>query len=272
MHVWIIVAVVVILGLIIFLGWPHKIDATRKKIYSSLIHHKVRICVISDLHANTFGENNERMSRIVNKHRPDLIVYPGDLFTPGANNQNGIVLMHALQQYPQVYITGNHDERLNEEELQNLFIQMRKLGVHILQDNSEIIHINGQALEVIGLTDGGKENDKTFEEVDSLCVSPEYRILLSHRPHYIDFYEQLPVNLIISGHAHGGQWVIPFTHQGIFAPQQGLFPKYTHGIKNLDGRLLYISRGLATGNKFFVRLFNNPEIGFIDLLPMRKKG
>ena len=113
--------------------------------------------------------------------------------------------------------------------------------------------------------------DKTVEEVDSLCMTSYYRILLSHRPHHVAFYEQLPVNLIISGHAHGGQWAIPFLRQGLYAPQQGLFPRYTHGIKNLDGRLLYISRGFATGNKFFVRLYNNPELGFIDLLPINEK-
>ena len=236
------VVMILLLALILFLGWPHKIDATRKKIYSPLISKRVRICVISDLHSQSFGKDNESM----------------------------LALMHALRQYPRVYISGNHDQVL-KEKLQEYVIAMRSDGVQVLLDDSEVMNINGQLLEIIGLTDGGPKMDKTVEEVDSLCMTAYYRILLSHRPHHITFYEQLPVNLIISGHAHGGQWAIPFIRQGLYAPQQGLFPRYTHGIKNLDGRLLYISRGFATGNKFFVRLYNNPELGFIDLLPINEK-
>ena len=83
MHTILLVSIVTILllALIIFLGWPHKIDATRKKIYSPLISRRVRICVISDLHSQSFGKDNERIIRMVNKHKPDLIVFPGDIFT-----------------------------------------------------------------------------------------------------------------------------------------------------------------------------------------------
>lgn len=272
MHTMILVSIVMILllALIVFLGWPHKIDATRKKIYSPLISRRVRICVISDLHSQSFGKDNERIIRMVNKHKPDLIVFPGDIFTPKGDNESMLALMHALREYPRVYISGNHDAML-KEELHDYVIAMRSDGVQVLLDDSEVMNINGQLLEIIGLTDGGPKMNKTVEEVDSLCMTSYYRILLSHRPHHITFYEQLPVNLIISGHAHGGQWAIPFIRQGLYAPQQGLFPRYTHGIKNLEGRLLYISRGFATGNKFFVRLYNNPELGFIDLLPINEK-
>ena len=84
MHTILLVSIVTILllALIIFLGWPHKIDATRKKIYSPLISRRVRICVISDLHSQSFGKDNERIIRKVNKHKPDLILFPGDIFTP----------------------------------------------------------------------------------------------------------------------------------------------------------------------------------------------
>ena len=257
MHTILLVSIVTILllALIIFLGWPHKIDATRKKIYSPLISRRVRICVISDLHSQSFGKDNERIIRMVNKHKPDLIVFPGDIFTPKGDNESMLALMHALREYPRVYISGNHDAML-KEELHDYVIAMRSDGVQVLLDDSEVMNINGQLLEIIGLTDGGPKMNKTVEEVDSLCMTSYYRILLSHRPHHIAFYEQLPVNLI---------------RQGLYAPQQGLFPRYTHGIKNLEGRLLYISRGFATGNKFFVRLYNNPELGFIDLLPINEK-
>ena len=175
------VVAVLLVALIIFLGWPHKIDATRKKIYTPLISKRVRICVISDLHSQSFGKDNERIIRMVNKHKPDLIVFPGDIFTPRGDNESMLALMHALHAYPRVYICGNHDEML-KEKLHDYVIAMRSDGVQVLLDDSEVMNINGQLLEVIGLTDGGPKMDKTVEEVDSLCMTSYYRILLSHRP------------------------------------------------------------------------------------------
>ena len=188
MHTMILVSIVMILllALIVFLGWPHKIDATRKKIYSPLISKRVRICVISDLHSQSFGTDNERIIRMVNKHKPDLIVFPGDIFTPRGDNESMLALMHALREYPRVYISGNHDAML-KEELHDYVIAMRSDGVQILLDDSEVMNINGQLLEIIGLTDGGPKMNKTVEEVDSLCMTSYYRILLSHRPHFIYF-------------------------------------------------------------------------------------
>ena len=135
------VAMILLLALIMFLGWPHKIDATRKKIYSPLISKRVRICVISDLHSQSFGKDNERIIRMVNKHKPDLIVFPGDIFTPRGDNESMLALMHALRQYPRVYISGNHDQVL-KEKLQEYVIAMRSDGVQVLLDDSEVISMD----------------------------------------------------------------------------------------------------------------------------------
>ena len=137
MQTIIVVSVVAVLlvALIIFLGWPHKIDATRKKIYSPLISKRVRICVISDLHSQSFGKDNVRIIRMVNKHKPDLIVFPGDIFTPRGDNESMLALMHALNAYPRVYISGNHDEML-KEKLNDYVIAMRSDGVQVLLDDS----------------------------------------------------------------------------------------------------------------------------------------
>ncbi len=71
--------------------------------------------------------------------------------------------------------------------------------------------------------------------------------------------------MIISGHAHGGQARIPFTHQGLYAPQQGLLPKYTEGIHDMRYAKFAISRGFASGKPFLPRFYNNPEMMIVEI-------
>ena len=93
-----------------------------------------------------------------------------------------------------------------------------------------------------------------------------YRILLSHRHHFESFYRDVDCDLVISGHAHGGQWRIPFLHRGLYAPQSGLFPHHTEGMFKNGDHLMMVSRGLNRSAHGIMRLYNNPELVFIDLL------
>jgi predicted MPP superfamily phosphohydrolase len=85
------------------------------------------------------------------------------------------------------------------------------------------------------------------------------RILLAHEPQYLPDYAAAGVDLVFTGHAHGGQWRIPFTHQGLYAPDQGLLPDMTEGVFTEGGTSMVVSRGL--GNSAFpLRAFNRPEL------------
>ena len=99
------------------------------------------------------------------------------------------------------------------------------------------------------------------EEVAGL---PGYRILLAHRPDAIDEYRQMDFDLILSGHAHGGQWRIPGWINGVYAPGQGLFPRYAGGLYLLDDLAFIVSRGLSN-NTWVPRIFNPPELVVIEL-------
>lgn len=89
-------------------------------------------------------------------------------------------------------------------------------------------------------------------------------MLIAHKPEYLEDYQNIGFDLGFAGHAHGGQIRIPFINQGIIAPGQGLFPKYTEGINTIDGFSLIISRGLGNSG-FPLRLFNRPEVIVVTL-------
>jgi predicted MPP superfamily phosphohydrolase len=91
-----------------------------------------------------------------------------------------------------------------------------------------------------------------------------YTVLLSHRPELFDCYVAKGADLVFSGHAHGGQFRLPFLG-GVFAPDQGLFPTYDAGLYQQKGTSMIVSRGL--GNSLFpFRVNNRPEIVVVTLL------
>ena len=93
-------------------------------------------------------------------------------------------------------------------------------------------------------------------------------VLLSHRPEEFELYKNLGFDSAFSGHAHGGQWRLPPFINGVYAPNQGIFPRHAGGIYRYDGFCHIVSRGLS--KKRMVRIFNRPEICFVDFLPPQK--
>ena len=256
---------VLVAGGLVLAGLPYqKIDTAYHVIRSPKIRHTVRICVLSDLHCRRFGEKQSRITEKVKKIQPDLIIVPGDLFDVDRDYEISFELIDALKEYPLFFTSGNHDMYL-VNDIDHLRNRLKEKGVHVLEDQDECFTAHHQEIELFGMTDHGRKPIIQASDLRFMYHTDDFRILISHRPDYIDFYRNAPCDLIICGHAHGGQWRIPFTHQGIYAPQMGLFPKYTEGMHDLNGRKLFISRGLASGDPHIPRLYNNPEIGVIDL-------
>ncbi|MBR4162234.1 MAG: metallophosphoesterase [Solobacterium sp.] len=247
-------------AILILFAVPWRINIVHHTLKSRKIHRDLNICVLADLHCRRFGKKQSRITRIVEQIHPDCIVIPGDLFDYERDYEICFELIEQLKKYPVFYVWGNH-ERFIEKDMPVLIKRLKDAGVHVLENQSEVL----LDIEWIGLMDLGRKPEMKKEQFDSIAETDKYRIVLSHRPHYIDFYNQIPCDLILSGHAHGGQWCIPFTKIGLYAPQQGIFPKYTHGVYTLKGKKMFVSRGLASGTPKIPRLFNNPEIGWITI-------
>lgn len=250
---------------LVLAGLPYgKIDTSCYEIRSGKIHHEIKICVLADLHCRRFGEHQSRIVDCINKEHPDLIIIAGDLFDYERDYEISFELIDALKEYPVYFTSGNHDVYL-KDDIEDLRRRLREKDVHVLEDQDETIRIHDEYIEIYGMSDHGRKPVIQASDLRYMYHTDDFRILISHRPNYLEFYRQAPVDLIVSGHAHGGQWRIPFTHQGIFAPQLGIFPKYTEGMHEIGGHWFLITRGLASGKPWLPRLYNNPEICFVTL-------
>ena len=258
--------VILILLVLLLAGLPWKIDRRRDVIESEYIHKPVKICVLSDLHCRPFGENQSRIAKIIDEENPDFIVIPGDLFDTGRNYEVSFDLLRILQGRTVYFTSGNHDNYL--PEMESFRERMREMGVHVLENAGERFN---EDIVIAGLSDSGRTPVLYAEDINEFVPYGCYRILISHRPNHIELYRKVDYPLIICGHVHGGQWRIPLINKGLIGPQQGFFPKYADGIHNLNGHLMYISRGLASADDRIPRLYNNPEVGFITLKPKGEK-
>ncbi|HBM75612.1 MAG TPA: phosphoesterase [Clostridiaceae bacterium] len=247
-----------------------QINISSKKIPSSF--DGFTIVHISDLHNAEFGNNQSRLLNAVKNASPDLIAITGDLIDSRRTDVAKVMefISGAVKIAPIYYVTGNHESRTSEYA--KLKEQMTKAGVVILNDEGTKIKRGKASIHLLGLNDPDfTETDDAYESAaminaklkDMLSVSNEYTILLSHRPELFDVYAANNIDLVLSGHAHGGQFRLPFIG-GLVAPNQGLFPKYSEGVYEKNQTKMIVSRGL--GNSIIpVRINNRPELVVITL-------
>lgn len=218
---------------------------------------KLKIVHLSDLHGKRFGRKNIKLIKKVADEKPDFIAFTGDiihLYTP-KNIAVAAETVSALKEIaPVLFVAGNHEMR--NKGYRNLRKILIEAGATVLDDRS--IEVCG--ITVAGLNGASLRNDK----IEKITPEISPKILLAHEPQFFEKYINAGYDLVLCGHAHGGQWRIPFTGIGLFAPGQGKFPKYTSGVHEKGNRAMVISRGLGN-SEFPLRLFNRPEIIVIDI-------
>ena len=176
----------------------------------------------------------------------------------------------AMQIAPCYYVTGNHEARVSEYD--ELKAGLEACGVIVLENEREQIEMSGEFITILGVDDPSFNTDYLFGDSASVVsstlaeISTEddvFTVLLSHRPELFDTYVACGMDLTLSGHAHGGQFRLPFVG-GLVAPNQGFFPKYDSGIYTENGTNMIVSRGI--GNSLLPFRFNNrPEVILIEL-------
>lgn len=256
--------IVLLLGLFCYVQ-NNALVTTKLEIESSNIpkaFNGYRIVQLSDLHGKSFGPNQDRLIQRVKKSEPDLIVFTGDLvdakrYDPGP----GLTLLKKLSTLAPVYIiSGNHEwwsgrwEELREE--------VGETGAFLLEDDAVTITENGEEIGLLGVDDpAGGDVPAVLQSVEK---KKGFNILLSHRPELFSDYAASGMDLVLSGHAHGGQVRLPFIG-GLVAPDQGMFPEYTEGLYKDGDTNMVVNRGL--GNSIIpLRIFNRPEVVEITLL------
>lgn len=233
-----------------------------------------RIAHISDLHNAQFGKDNKKLLDMIEKAEPHIIAITGDVVDCRRTDTEVALAFaeKAMEIAPCYYVAGNHEARV-PADFQNLLAGFEELGVTVLRNDSTEIIINEDSIHLLGVDDpdfismGYSYIQQTVMDTTLQELTPEesdtFTLLLSHRPELFDVYKENNIDLVLSGHAHGGQFRLPFIG-GLYAPHQGLFPQYDSGLYTEEGTNLIVSRGI--GNSLFpMRLFNPPEVILVEL-------
>lgn len=253
-----IIVAIIIIGILCYFANNYLV-VTEYTIDKGLKNRSLNIVQLSDLHNKEFGENNSKLISKVKKLNPDVIFLTGDVVD--ANRTNIKVAIKTAKQLvkiaPVYYVSGNHELSLEYEERADLEMRLEDAGVIVMYD--EVADFNDD-FQIIGLDDGSIDtNSDVLKKLAAKCDSSKTTILLAHEPQVFDWYVESGVDIVLCGHAHGGQVRIPFVNIGLVAPNQGLFPKYTSGVFEKKNTSMVISRGL--GNSILpLRIFNQPEI------------
>jgi len=272
--------IILLIGLIIWGNKALEINSytiSSKKIPNSFDGY--RIVQVSDLHNTEIGRNNKTLIEKLKESEPDIIVITGDLIDHRKTDVEVALefTKEAVKIAPCYYITGNHEPQA-PEEYEALRAAMIEQGVTVLENDSKYIEKDGEKIRISGLDDPLCHNKEEYAhleseysythlylitELEKLAKDDCYTVLLGHRPEYFDYYVDCGAELVLSGHAHGGQFRIPFVG-GVYVPSQGFFPEYDEGIFTEENTTMIINRGI--GNSVFpFRINNRPEILLIEL-------
>jgi len=277
-HLWIILAIA-LACLLVICALNEDLLVREYEIETNRVKGNVRLAVIADLHQTRYGEPEEEQDifiQILRDHRPDAVCIVGDLLDGGADEEPAWELIERLNvEFDCCYVTGNHEFWSGRAE--EYIARIEAIGIPVLRGEG-FIDLAGAGMGhtrigIFGVDDPEGLSEAEWQAQLEACRNQRdgardfpddiYSILLTHRPERIDDYDGF--DLVLAGHAHGGQMRIPGLLNGVFAPDQGLFPKYAGGeYVTPDGRMI-VSRGLAR-NKL-PRIFNRPEIVVVDILP-----
>lgn len=237
------------------------------KVRSQKVNGKIRVAFLSDIHSCYYGKNQIELIKLVDAQKPDVVLFGGDIVDEILPQKNAFTVFENLaDKYPCYYVTGNHEHRSGKA--QRFKNTINNLGVTVLEGDCRKINIGNSTIGICGCDDFDFGDDVVLSQLDNIKALMDdniYNILISHRPEHIGTYIEYNFDLILSGHAHGGQWRVPGLINGVYAPGQGLFPKFAGGRYRLNDSDFIVSRGLAREKKLIPRIFNNPELVIVDI-------
>lgn len=240
---------------------PQRLQVTEYTIESEKLDCDATLAVLSDLHNSFYGEGQAQLAAVIHEAEPDAVLLLGDMADELEEMDGVHTLLQALDgAYPVYYVSGNHE--CASGELDEIKAELRSLGVHVLEGESEILPCG---VRIAGTDDPACLTRAQWQAQLNNCRSGDdvFTVLLAHRPDRIDSYAE-GFDLILSGHAHGGQVRIPILlENGLWAPNQGWLPKYTRGMHASGEGWMIVSRGLC--KNALPRVFNRPELVMIQL-------
>ena len=232
------------------------------------------IAHISDYHNRSSFLVDKQIINSLQKEQPDIIVITGDLIDCNKTDvQTALEFVSKVKEIAPVYfVAGNHEANIassNFSDFCNLINGLEELGVTFLRnDFVKISNEAGDSFNLYGIHDpyfyGGYE--QVYQRTEALCDEldmniDEFNVLLAHHPETVSVYKKFKVNVVFSGHAHGGQ--ITLFGTPVVAPDQKIFPPYTEGLYETGVTRLIVSRGIGYSN-FPLRVFCNPHLVYAE--------
>ncbi len=271
-------AVLSLLLLLAVLGIDSSLLIRRYEIDSDKLDNDIRIAVITDLHSCKYGEGQKELIEAVENEAPDIVVMCGDIFDDRLNDLNTELFLKGVsEKFPCYYVTGNHEHWSGSSAFAEKMRIVDECGIKRLSGELVTVDANGERINICGVDDpalvrtseSGKygDNGTFFEELDRLNKQADndtFTLLLSHRPEFFVQYAEYDFDLVLCGHAHGGQWRFPYIINGLYAPNQGLFPRYAGGEYEDKDTVMIVSRGLARESTPLPRIYNRPELVIVD--------
>lgn len=254
-------AVLVLLAILLPIALSQRLEVDVYTIASPKVQNQVTLAVATDLHDSFFGENQRELIAAIRAENPDALLLVGDMCeTPDEMDGVRALVEGLAGELPVLYTTGNHECQGSEDK--QIKAALREMGATVLE---------GDSVELGGIRIAGTDDPLCLTRADwqaqlEACRAQDeiFTVLMAHRPERVDSYAT-GFDLVVSGHAHGGQICIPGLLDGLWAPNQGWFPEYTSGLYPLEEGQLAVSRGLC--KSAIPRLFNRPELMILHIVP-----
>lgn len=275
------IAVIVIFILALTLIFSSCFLRVNKFPVTAPVEGEIKAVLISDLHMKSFGKENRRLIEKIDTLSPDIVFLNGDFVNGYDENIDvAINLTSALKEkYPVYFALGNHEKEYEQNFGTDITSAFENAGAVVLDRTFVDITLCGNDIRIGGLydyafatdninsTDPENMDKETYDFLTRFQDTERYKIMLSHRPDSFIFGQAAAtweVDLVLSGHTHGGQVVIPFMG-GLIGGDQGSFPRYVHGSYEKENIKMVITSGLSSGKSLLPRLNNPPEIAVVTI-------
>ena len=261
---WLYIFIIAIVA-VLFLLTAFSQKLTIKEYYEKTdkVTGNIKLMLFCDLHDTYYGEEQEELIKIIEEEQPDALLFAGDILDDERSNEASLFLLKSIgEKYPSYYVSGNHEWWSGK--MDEMKEQIRECNVSVLEGTSDVLRVKNQYIRICGIDDP----EVGIDEWNSQLVACEknlgdnlYTVLMTHRPEQILRYHGY--DLIVSGHTHGGVLRIPSVLNGLYAPNQGWFPKYCGGRYEFEDRVMIVSRGLS--KSLVPRIFTPPEVVIINI-------
>ncbi len=250
-------------------GTKTRIVTRYYEITDARIHDEVRIAIVCDLHGAQYGKKQSDLIAALEEASPTVVLLLGDIYDQDGIDPHAVELVDAVsRRFTCYFIPGNHEYKSGElNMIRNL---LRESNIPNIAGETVTVQVKDTQVQIFGIDDGQGGKSKQLWQMANAAKqrkSDVYSILAIHVPNDVESYLHYGFDLMLSGHTHGGQIILPHVLNGLYAPGQGFFPKYGGGRYDFGKQTLIISRGLSQKPLWLPRFGNPPELTIVALKP-----